>query len=97
MSAYVLFIRESAILDQGEMDTYRSSNRDKPPNPQLRPLVVYGSLYALEGKAPDGVVLLKFTTLEDAKAWYFGPDYQAAAVHRKKAADYRAFIVEGLS
>lgn len=96
MSAYVFFIRESAIRDQDEMDLYRSSNRDKAPNPNLTPLVVYGSMETLEGAPPDGVVLLKFPTVEDAKAWYYSAEYQAAAAHRMKAADYRAFIVEGL-
>lgn len=96
MSAYVFFIRESAIRDQAEMDLYRSSNRDKAPNPNLTPLVVYGSMETLEGAPPDGVVLLKFPTVEDAKAWYHSAEYQAAAAHRMKAADYRAFIVEGL-
>jgi uncharacterized protein (DUF1330 family) len=96
MSAYVLFIRESAIRDQAEMDIYRGSNRDRPPNPTLTPLVVYGSMESLEGQMPDGVVLLKFPTVEDARAWYYSPEYQAAAEHRKKAADYRAFIVAGL-
>jgi uncharacterized protein (DUF1330 family) len=51
---------------------------------------------AVEGKAPDGLVILKFPTTEDAKAWYHSPAYQAALPHRKKGADYRAFIVEGL-
>jgi uncharacterized protein (DUF1330 family) len=96
MPAYVFFIREGAVHDQTEMDIYRGSNRGQPPNPKLTPLVAYGSMESLEGQLPDGVVLLKFPTLEDAKAWYYGPDYQAAAAHRKKAADYRAFIVEGL-
>jgi uncharacterized protein (DUF1330 family) len=97
MSAYVFFIRESAIRDPAEMDLYRGSNRAKPANPTLTPLVVYGALEALEGEAPDGVVLLKFPSVEAAKAWYYSPEYQSAAAHRKKAADYRAFIVEGLT
>ena len=96
MSAYVLFIRESGIRDQAEMDVYRRGNRDRPPDPKLTPLVVYGAMQALEGEAPDGVVVLQFPTVDDAKAWYYSPEYQAAAVHRRKAADYRAFIVEGL-
>jgi uncharacterized protein (DUF1330 family) len=96
MSVYMFFIRENPIHDQAEMDIYRGSNRDKPPNPKLTPLVAYGSMESLEGQLPDGVVLLKFPTVEDAKAWYYSPEYQAAAAHRKKAADYRAFIVAGL-
>ena len=50
----------------------------------------------LEGEAPDGVVMLEFPTVEDAKAWYFSPGYQAAAQHRKKGANYRVILVEGV-
>jgi uncharacterized protein (DUF1330 family) len=50
----------------------------------------------LEGESPDGVVVLQFPTVEDAKAWYHSPAYQAAVPHRQKGADYRAFIVQGL-
>jgi uncharacterized protein (DUF1330 family) len=95
MPAYVLFIRESAIRNQSEMDIYRNMNRDKPPDPKLTPLVIYGAIDALEGTAPDGVVILQFPTVEDAKAWYNSPAYQAAIPHRRKGADYRAFIVQG--
>jgi uncharacterized protein (DUF1330 family) len=96
MPAYVLFIRETGIRDQSEMDIYRSMTREMPPQPKLTPLVAYGAMQALEGESPDGVVLLQFPTVEDAKAWYNSPAYQAAAAHRKKGADYRAFIVQGL-
>jgi uncharacterized protein (DUF1330 family) len=80
------------------MDKYRARNRQAPVDPklQLKPLVVYGKMEALEGKAPDGIILLQFPTVADAKAWYNSPDYQAAIPHRLNAADYRAVIVEGL-
>ena len=96
MTVYVLFLRESAIRDQASLDTYSRMNRESPPDPNLRPLAVYGAIEALEGTPPDGVVLLQFPTVEDAKAWYNSPAYQAAIPHRHKGADWRAFIVEGL-
>jgi uncharacterized protein (DUF1330 family) len=96
MAAYILFIRESAVRDKAEMESYQRINREKPRDPKLTPLVVYGALEALEGNPPDGVVLLQFPTVEDAKAWYNSPGYQAAVPHRLKAADYRACIVQGL-
>jgi uncharacterized protein (DUF1330 family) len=95
MAAYVLFIRESAIRDQAEMSTYQRMNREGPRDPKMAPLVVYGAMEALEGALPDGVILLQFPTVEDARAWYNSPAYQAAIPHRKNAADYRAFIVQG--
>ena len=96
MSVYVLVIREGAVRDQSAIDTYQRMNRENPRDPKLTPLVVYGAIEALEGAAPDGVVILQFPTLADAQAWYNSPGYQAAIPYRKKGADYRAFIVQGL-
>ena len=95
MPAYVIFWREDPVRDPDEMAKYQNSTRSDPRQYHLKPLVVYGKSEAIEGDAPDGVVVLEFPTVEDAKAWYYSPDYQAAAVHRKNAADYRAVIVEG--
>jgi uncharacterized protein (DUF1330 family) len=96
MPAYVLFIREGQIRNPSEMETYQRMAREIPPDPKLTALAVYGAMQALEGGLPDGVVLLQFPTVEDAKAWYNSPAYQAAAAHRREGADYRAFIVQGL-
>lgn len=96
MSVYVLFIREDAVRDPSEMEIYQRMNRAAPRDPKITPLVVYGDIEALEGAPPDGMVMVQFPTVEDARAWYNSPAYQAAIPHRKKAADYRAFIVQGL-
>jgi len=96
MPVYMLFIREDAIRDQSEMDTYSRMNRESPRDPKLKPLVAYGAIEAVEGAAPNGMVMLQFPTAEDAKAWYNSPGYQAALPHRMKGAEYRAFIVQGL-
>jgi uncharacterized protein (DUF1330 family) len=96
MPAYVLFIREGGIRNQSEMDIYQRMTREIPPDPKLTPLVVYGAMESLEGEPPAGTVILQFPTVEDAKAWYNTPGYQAALLHRRKGADYRAFIVQGL-
>jgi uncharacterized protein (DUF1330 family) len=96
MPAYVLCIRENAVRDPTAMATYSRLNREAPRDPKLTPLVVYGATEALEGEAPDGMVLLQFPTVEDAKAWYNSPQYQAAIPHRQIGADYRVMIVQGL-
>ena len=96
MPAYVLCIREEAVRDPVEMSTYSRMNREAPRDPNFKPLIVYGPTEALEGNAPDGIILLQFPTVEDAKAWYFSPHYQAAIPHRKKGADYRVMIVQGI-
>jgi uncharacterized protein (DUF1330 family) len=96
MPAYVLFIREGQIRNPSEMEIYQRMAREIPPHPKLTPLVVYGAMEPLEGESPDGVVLLQFPTIEDAKDWYNSPAYQAAVPHRQKGADYRVVIVQGL-
>jgi uncharacterized protein (DUF1330 family) len=96
MPAYVLCIREGAVRDPTAMSTYSRLNREAPRDPNLKALIAYGATEALEGAAPDGVVLLQFPTVEDARAWYNSPDYQAALPHRKKGADYRVMIIQGL-
>ncbi|SDA36969.1 DUF1330 domain-containing protein, partial [Sphingomonas sp. NFR15] len=47
--------------------------------------------------APDGVVVLEFPSVEEARAWYQSPGYQAALQHRLKATTYRVIITEGVS
>lgn len=96
MPAYIIVTREGPIRDQSALDMYSKMNRASPPDPNLTPLVLYGALEALEGAAPEAVVVLKFPTMEAAKAWYHSPAYQEALQHRQCGADWRAFIVEGL-
>lgn len=97
MPAYMIFIREEPVRDPEAMAEYRRINRQNVGDFKMKPLVVYGATEAIEGKAPDGIIVLEFPTAEDARAWYNSPGYQAAVPHRLRAADYRAIIVEGFS
>ncbi|MFV8820100.1 DUF1330 domain-containing protein [Haliea sp. E17] len=94
MPAYVVFIRESEIHTPEEMAKYQQRQSD-PRQYNLKPLAVYGAMETIEGEPADGLVVLEFPTVEDARAWYFSPEYQEASKHRQLAADYRGFIVEG--
>lgn len=101
MPAYMIFLREGPVRDPAEMAEYSRLNREHAQefgnHYKLKPLVVYGALQAVEGAAPDGVIVLEFPSVADAKAWYNSPAYQKAVPHRLKAAEYQAFIVEGFS
>jgi len=96
MPAYMIFIRDEPVRDPVEMAEYQRKNRETPNTFPMKPLVVYGATEAVEGPAPDGVIIVEFPSTADAKAWYNSPGYQAALPHRINAADYRAFIVEGI-
>jgi uncharacterized protein (DUF1330 family) len=93
MPAYILCLREK-MKDPSEMKNYSEKAR-KADNSKVKALSVYGKLETLEGAPFEGVVVLEFPTAEDAKRWYFSPEYQAAIVHRQIAADYRFVLVEG--
>lgn len=100
MPAYMLFIREGAVVDPAAMATYSAANRSHARSfverYGLKPLSVYGASEAFEGAAPDGIVLLEFPTADAARGWYESPEYQAALPDRHKGAQYRAILLEGL-
>ncbi len=100
MPAYMIFTRTGPVTDQAAMDAYSAANRANGGRSVadygLKPLVMYGGLEAVEGPAPEGIVLLEFPTAQAARDWYNSPDYQAAMQHRLKGAPYTAVIVEGL-
>ncbi len=95
MPAYLLFIREGEIFDPEMMAKYKAHNRSGNSHIPVKPLVAYGAMETLEGEAADGVVILEFPTMDDARAWYNAPDYQEASQFRKAAANYRAILIEG--
>ncbi len=97
MPAYVIFVRDTPIRDGAEMAEYQrlailgmASGEHK-----VISRVGPGPIEAFEGEAPTGVVMLEFATMEEARAWYHSPGYQAAVPHRQAATDYRVFLVEG--
>jgi uncharacterized protein (DUF1330 family) len=98
MAAYLIVYREGPVRDEAAMLEYRSHTAKLPGNgSSLIPLVVHGAIHALEGAPPEGVVLLQFPSVAEARAWYESPAYQAALPHRLRAAEYRTIIVEGIA
>ncbi|WP_416985098.1 DUF1330 domain-containing protein [Streptomyces sp. T028] len=95
MSAYVVMLRER-VSDPAELALYASSARAARTGHQITPVVGYGAIQTLEGTAFDGVLIHRFPSVKDARAWYDSPAYQAALPHRQAGADYRVFIVEGI-
>jgi uncharacterized protein (DUF1330 family) len=56
-----------------------------------------GQVEVLEGDwSPKRVVLLKFPSMEKARAFYDSPEYQAAKDSRQGAAVMRMLAIEGL-
>lgn len=96
MTAYVVYVRDR-ITDPEEFRKYEESAGAASAGHPVTPLAFYGAVETLEGAPVDGAVILQFPTLVDAKAAYDSPLYQEALKHRLKGAEYRVFIVQGLS
>ncbi|MFM5906373.1 MAG: DUF1330 domain-containing protein [Novosphingobium sp.] len=93
----MIFIREGAVTDPEAMARYQTGNRGGGGKPTgMKPLVVYGKMEALEGEAPDGIVVLEFPDSQSARDWYYSEDYQSRVPFRQQAAPYRAVMVEGI-
>jgi uncharacterized protein (DUF1330 family) len=96
MPAYVIVTRQGPLRDQAAYDEYvRIGSENRVAN-NMNVKVLYGAIQPLEGKAPDGVVILEFPSMDEAKAWYDSPEYQAAVPHRIASGDWSAMIVEGV-
>ena len=96
MSAYVVYVRDR-ITDPEEFKKYEESAPAAAVGHPVTPLAFYGAVETLEGNPVDGAVILAFPTVTEAKAAYESPLYQEALKHRLKGAEYRVFIVEGVS
>lgn len=56
-----------------------------------------GRIETLEGEPPLGrVVVLRFPSFEQAKAWYSSPEYAGPLAIRHRAAVSRSMLIEGM-
>lgn len=95
MSAYITFIREKT-LDKTELEIYWQLVKVTMEGHPIKILAAYGEHFILEGPEVEGVVIVEFPTIEDAKKWYYSEAYQNAAQHRHKGSVYTGVIVEGI-
>ena len=95
MATYIVFIREST-RNAAELATYSEKVGSTLAGHPVSVLAAYGRQEVVEGAEVEGVVLLKFPSFAEAKAWYDSPAYRKVREHRFRGADYRAVIVEGI-
>ena len=94
MSAYVIFVRETVTDDQA-LERYREHTPAAREAHPLEPLAFYGAHEVLEGQLVDGLAILKFPSMAEARAWYMSPEYQAARPHRLQGSTGKMYLVEG--
>jgi uncharacterized protein (DUF1330 family) len=84
------------MRDAVEMEAYSSGARNSLTGHAAKVLAFYGDFEVAEGAGVDGVVILEFLTMAEAKAWYNSPAYVEARKHRFLGADYSVIFVEGV-
>jgi uncharacterized protein (DUF1330 family) len=94
MSAYV--IANIRITDAARYEEYKRLSTIAINAYGAQVCVRGGAVTVLEGDwQPDRVVVLKFASVERAKAFYDSPEYLAARQAREHAADMRMVVVAG--
>jgi len=96
MPAYIVITREKT-RDQTQLNQYKEL---VPPSFKDHPVVFrarHGRQEVLEGSGAEEILILEFSSYEDAKAWYHSPEYQEASKHRFQGGDYRFILTDGIS
>jgi uncharacterized protein (DUF1330 family) len=94
MSGYLLFICQE-VLDRDALEKYWRG-MDKALEGQGGEYVIaYGRFDRLEGLgAVEGVLLLRFPSFEQAKAWYNGAEYQSIKPLSQKGGKFLCAVME---
>jgi uncharacterized protein (DUF1330 family) len=95
MAAYLIILREEPVQDPAAMAEYMRLISLRPPPSNLKVHALYGPSETVLGEPADGVVIMEFPSMEEAKAWYNSPEYSQARVHRHRSARHREIFVEG--
>jgi uncharacterized protein (DUF1330 family) len=95
MVAYVIFTRVRT-RDAAQLKQYAESRAKFFAGHNVNVLAPFGAPFeVLEGPNVEGISILEFPTLSEAKAWYSSPAYQEASQHRFRGGDYTSIIVDG--
>jgi uncharacterized protein (DUF1330 family) len=95
LAAYIIFTRVRT-RDPEQLKIYADSRSKFFAGHNVKSVVSFGMPFeVLEGPAVEGIAILEFPTLAEAKAWYSSPEYLEAVQHRFRGADYTAIIVDG--
>jgi uncharacterized protein (DUF1330 family) len=95
MPAYLVFICQT-VEDREELETYWKKAPPTFAGYEFKPLGVYTPFELLEGDGPvEGVVIAEFGSMEEARRWYYSPEYAAARSHRELGARYIGLLVDG--
>jgi uncharacterized protein (DUF1330 family) len=97
MSAYYILFLEKPD-DMAAMDQYRKLAAPTLKGRDIRFIAAPScELLTLEGSDVDGVIVIEFKSVAEARDWYQSPEYQTALKLRLGAVRSRGVIVAGLA
>lgn len=95
MAAYVIY--QAEVLDSEQYDRYREKSTPSVATGGGEFIVRGGQIEVLEGEAPLGrTVVLRFESMDAARAWYNSDHYAEARAVRAGAARANAYLVDGV-
>jgi uncharacterized protein (DUF1330 family) len=94
MAAYIVFTK-TRTRNPAELKLYAEQVPAFMAGHRAKFLARFGACETREGAEAEGVAIIEFPTLAEAKAWYESPAYKAASEHRYRGGDYDVVIVEG--
>lgn len=96
MSQAAYFVFTVDVHDPDGMQPYQAQVAQTFPPYGGKLIVAGGALQAIEGQPPRGkVIILQFPSVEQARAWYDSPEYQAILGHRLASAAGDGLLIEG--
>ncbi|WKB53995.1 DUF1330 domain-containing protein [Eleftheria terrae] len=95
MSAYIIV--DVTVTNEEQYADYRKWSTLAIQAHEAEVLVRGGRIEVLEGAwQPTRIVVLKFPTADQARAFYDSQEYRRARTARENAADMRMVLVEGV-
>ncbi len=94
MAAYI--IADVEVTDPEQYGEYRKLSSAAFEAHGVQPLARGGATERLEGRDPGRIVVLRFESMDAAKAFYDSPEYRKARAAREGAAVMNMLIVEGV-
>ena len=95
MAAYVIY--QAEVTDPEQYERYREKVPHAVSHAGGEYIVRGGEIDQLEGEQPLGrTVIVKFASMDAARAFYYGETYREVKALRDGAAKTNAYIVEGI-
>ena len=96
MTAYVVMVRERTT-DPEAMANYRALAPLARQGRAMQSVAHYGTHQVLEGEDVEGIAILQFPTMAEARNWYESPEYAKARAHRFRGSQTKVYLVEGVT